>query len=109
MITEEIVDAAPEAMKARLRMAREKGQRICGRVMEHNLDEERDNPNFAPAVPFATCFCGVVAAAETVKVLLGQTYYRSTHFQHSFRSGRARLLQTSCQAGCECQGRRAAA
>lgn len=109
LITEETVAAAPEAMKPALRIAREKGQRICGRVMEHNLDEERDNPKFAPAVPFATCFSGVVAAAETVKVLLGQTYDRSAHYQLSFRSRRARLLRTSCQSGCECQGRSAAA
>jgi hypothetical protein len=109
VITDEMVDAAPVRLNPVLRRARDRGQRICGRVMAHNLEEERDNPNFAPAVPFATCFSGVVAAAETVKVLLGEVYDLSAHFQFSFESRRGRLLQTSCQSECECQGRRAAA
>lgn len=108
IITDEMVKVAPENLKPALREAKRRGQRICGRVMEHNLVEERDNPDFAPAVPFATCFSGVVAAAETVKVLLGQTYDPSAHYQYSFQSRRGRLLQTSCQPGCECQGQPAA-
>lgn len=108
IITDEMVRVAPENLKPALREAQRRGQRICGRVMEHNLEEERDNPDFAPAVPFATCFSGVVAAAETVKVLLGQTYDRSAHYQYSFQSRRGRLLQTSCQPGCECQRQAAA-
>lgn len=58
-----------------------------------------------PSVPFATGFSGVVAASETVKFLLGASYDRSHHYQHSFESGRGRLLQTFCQRDCECQTR----
>jgi len=83
----------------------DKGQLICGRVTEHNLDEERDNPNFAAAVPFVTGFSGVVAASETMKVLLGSSYERSAHYQRNFQSGRGRLLRTLCQVDCECQRR----
>jgi hypothetical protein len=108
LLTDEIVNAAPPEKRRALRKAKGRGQRVCGRVMEHNLDEERDNPNFAPAVPFATCFSGVVAAAETMKVLLGQTYDQSVHYQHSFQSRRGRLLRTSCQPDCECRRRAAA-
>jgi hypothetical protein len=37
MIMDEIVDAAPVRLKPALRKARERGQPICGRVMEQQL------------------------------------------------------------------------
>lgn len=101
-ISEEDVASAPAEMREELELARQRGELICGRIVRHNLSDEADSPDFAPAVPFVTAFSGVVGAAETIKCLIRFTRPQSVHFQYSFESGRARALQMQCVFDCEC-------
>lgn len=101
-ITGDDVAAAPPEKKAALAEARQRGQRICGRVGDLDLNEEEYSPEFAPAVPFVTAFTGIVAAGQTVAMLLGAPR-RSLHFQFSFLSYRQRTVRTRCAPTCECR------
>jgi ThiF family len=100
-ITQAEVDSAPEDKKERLQ--RVVGRPRCGHINSQSLELEGYDPDFAPAVPFVTAFSGVVGAAETVRILMGQRHIHSLHFQRSFRSGQARALQMKCDPACECQ------
>src|SRR6266576_2179565 len=103
VITESDVAEAPEDKRETLEEARKQGRLICGRVTDQNLRFEGRDPNFAPAVPFVTCFSGVVGAAATMKWLMGYHDDAAFHFQASFASGRARTLSMACDSGCDCQ------
>jgi hypothetical protein len=102
-ITEADVADAPEGKRETLDNARGRRVPICGRVVDQNLRFEGRDPNFVPAVPFVTCFSGVVGAAATMKWLMGYREDASFHFQQSFASGRGRVLKMVCDPGCECQ------
>jgi hypothetical protein len=96
-ITQADIDAADPSCRSRLAS----GTLICGSITEQNLKMEGHDPNFAPAVPFVTCFAGVVGAAETTKDLMCLS--RPFHYQRSFLSYRGRGLQLKCASTCECQ------
>jgi hypothetical protein len=100
-ITESDILAAPLEKRPIIERARNQGQLICGRVTDQNLNFESMDPNFAAAVPFVTAFSGVVAAAATMKWLMG---YRTdaAHFQWNFESLRGRSLKMRCDSSCEC-------
>ncbi len=100
-ITQGEIDAAPSNMKAELQVAL--GKPRCGYINRRSLEFEGYERDFAPAVPFATAFSGIVGAAETMKWLMGHRYPHSLHFQKSFESGRIRALQMKCEPSCECQ------
>ncbi len=100
-ITQAEVDAAPADKKAELQKAI--GKPRCGHINRQSLEMEGYDPHFAPAVPFVTASSGVKGAAETMKWLMGRRYPHSLHFQHNFKSGRARALDMICNPGCECQ------
>jgi hypothetical protein len=102
-ITDTDVTEAPREKRAALEQARRQGQLVCGRVSDQNLRFERRDPNFAPAVPFVTCFSGVVGAAATMKWLMGYRNDAACHFQASFASARARTLKMACDPRCDCQ------
>ena len=103
VITEEDVASAPAQFRDELERAWKRGERICGRIVRYNLDEDNSNSaQFAPAVPFVTAFSGVVGAAETMKLLTGHTTPEPVHLQYSFESGRARALEMLCASDCEC-------
>jgi len=99
-ITENDVAAAPPAKRASLERARQRGQLVCGRVGDLDLHEEEYTDQFTPAVPFVTCFTGIVAYAQTVRARLDGV--ESFHFQFSFRSYRSRVLHLRRRKGCEC-------
>lgn len=99
-ITQADIDAAGSSYKTKLRS----GTQICGRITEQNLTMEGYDPDFAPAVPFVTCFSGVLGAAETMKYLMGIS--GSFHYQRNFMSNRGRALQMKCNSSCECQRER---
>jgi hypothetical protein len=101
-ITEADVAQAPADKRAKLEEARRKGQPVCGRVMEQQLQSESHNPNFAPAVPFVTGFSGLIGAAATMRWLMGQVHESGLYYQFSFASVRGRLVNISCAADCEC-------
>jgi hypothetical protein len=101
-ITEEDIAAAPADKRAALEDARRRGQPICGRVGDLDLGEEQDSPGFTPAVPFVTAFTGIVAAAQTMRLLLGEPP-SSLHFQCSFLSYRSRRMGLKCAPACECR------
>jgi hypothetical protein len=103
-ITEKDIAAAPADKRAALEDARRRGQPICGRVGDLDLHEEEYSPDFTPAVPFVTAFTGIVAAAETTRLLLGEPP-SSLHFQFSFLSYRCRRLDLKCSPACECRVR----
>jgi hypothetical protein len=103
-ITQDDVNAAPLDKRALLEADLLEGGQICGRITKQNLEFEADDPDFAPAVPFVTAFSGVVAAAETVKWLMGDRRSRALHFQRSFLSGKTRAMEMDCNPECECQG-----
>jgi hypothetical protein len=98
------ITAAPTDKRAALEDARRRGQPICGRIGELDLREEEYSPDFTPAVPFVTAFTGIVAAAQTMRLLLGQPL-SSLHFQLSFLSYRCRRLDLKCSPTCECRAR----
>ncbi len=102
-ITEADIAAAPEDKRLALEWARQQGQLLCGRITDQNLQFEGRGASFAPAVPFVTGFSGVLAAASTMKWLMGYRDEPGLHFQHSFASGRARKLAMSCEPDCECR------
>jgi molybdopterin/thiamine biosynthesis adenylyltransferase len=104
-ITEDDLAAAPPEKRALLEEARRRRQPICGRVKDIDLNEEEFTLDFIPAVPFVTAFAGVVAAAQTVKLLLGEAP-SSLHFQFSFLSYTARTLRLRCAPSCECHTHR---
>jgi hypothetical protein len=81
----------PSREARRAEDARRRGQPICGRVGDLDLHEEEDSPDFTPAVPFVTAFTGIVAAAQTMRLLLGEPA-SSLHFQFSFLFYRRRTL-----------------
>jgi hypothetical protein len=101
-ITEEDIAAAPAEKRAALEDARRRGQPICGRVGDLDLREEESSPDFTPAVPFVTAFTGIVAAAQTMRLLVGEPP-SSLHFQFSFLSYRCRRLDLRCSPACECR------
>jgi hypothetical protein len=101
-ITEEDIANAPPEQRGLLARARERGQLLCGRITQQNLELEGADPDFAPVVPFVTAFSGVVGAAETMKRLMGQRA-QGMHFQASFASGRSRSLVMHCGQSCECR------
>ncbi len=103
-ITEEDIAAAPAEKRAALEDARQRGQPICGRVGDLDLREEESSPDFTPAVPFVTAFTGIVAAAQTMRLLRGEPP-SSLHFQFSFLSYRCRRLDLKCSPACECHAR----
>jgi len=103
-ITEADIAVAPAEKRAALEDARRRGQPICGRVGDLDLCEEEDSPDFTPTVPFVTAFTGIVAAAQTMRLLRGEPL-SSLHFQFSFRSYRCRRLEMKCAATCECSAR----
>ena len=94
----------PAEKRAALEAARRRGQPICGRVGDLDLREDEDSPDFTPAVPFVTAFTGIVAAAQTTRLLLGEPP-SSLHFQFSFLSYRCRRLSLKCAPACECRSR----
>jgi len=96
-ITQADIDATDSSHRSKLRS----GTQICGRITEQNLTMEGYDPDFAPAVPFVTCFSGVVGAAETMKYLMGIS--GSFHYQRNFLSSRGRALQMKCNSSCECR------
>ena len=100
-ITEEDVESAEPEKRENLDHAR--GKLICGHVTQHNLQMEGFDPDFAPAVPFVTCWSGIVGAAETLKWLMGFRHSLSLHYQKNFQSVRSRTLQMSCDPTCECR------
>jgi hypothetical protein len=102
-ITKDDVNAAPPERRALLEADLREGRQICGRVTKQNLEFETDDPDFAPAVPFVTAFSGVVAAAETMKWLMGYRRPRTLHFQWSFLSGQTKATEMECHHDCECQ------
>lgn len=102
-ITEADVAEAPTDKRATLERARQQGRLVCGRVTEQSLLFEPRNTDFSPAVPFATGFSGVVAAAATMKWLMGYQADTGFHFQHSFATGRSRRIKMLCDSDCECQ------
>lgn len=99
-ITEDDVAAAPPEKRAALERARMRGQLVCGRVGDLDLHEEEYTDEFTPAVPFVTCFSGVVAYAQTLRAQVEAL--GSLHFQFSFRSYRSRVLRLRQQDTCEC-------
>lgn len=103
-ITEDDVAAAPPEKRDTLEEARERGQLVCGRVGDLDLREEEYSVTFAPAVPFVTCFTGVVAHAQTIRAQIRPT--RSLHFQFNFQSYKSRLLHLRCGCTCDCSPRR---
>jgi len=103
LITEADVAEAPNEKREALDNARQQGQPVCGRVTDQNLRFEGRDPNFAPAVPFVTCFSGVVGAAAMMKWLMGYREEAAFHFQQSFASGRGLRLKMVCDHDCECQ------
>lgn len=94
-------EMAPVDKQAELQKAL--GRPRCGYINRQSLELEASDPNFAPAVPFVTALTGVVAAAETMKWLMGHRYPRSLYFQKSFESGRSKALEMKCESNCECQ------
>jgi hypothetical protein len=99
-ITEADVAAAPPEKRAALEHARRRGQLVCGRIGDVDLHEEEYALTFTPAVPFVTCFTGVLAYAQTVRARIEPL--ASLHFQFNFRSYRSRVLKLRCPSGCEC-------
>lgn len=102
-ITEADVAAAPPEKRDALERARAQGQLVCGRVGDLDLHEEEYSETFTPAVPFVTCFTGVVAYAQTLRAQTDRL--ASLHFQFSFRSYRSRLMRLRRAAACECASR----
>jgi len=103
-ITEEDIAAAPAEKRAALQAARARGQAVCGRVGDLDLNEEEYSADFTPAVPFVTAFAGIAAAAQTARLLAGGPL-TSMHFQFSFISYRSRRLDMKCDPGCACRDR----
>ncbi len=103
-ITDEDIAAAPAEQRAALQAARARGQAICGRVGDLDLNEEEYSADFTPAVPFVTSFAGIAAAALTSRLLAGDPL-ASMHFQFSFASYRSRRLDMKCDPGCACRAR----
>lgn len=100
-ITKEDVEIAPPEYRAQLERARRQGDLICGRLTDHNLTRVHGE-DFAPAVPFVTTWSGIVAAAETMKALIGKRHRGTLHYQRSFLSGRSRATIVHCEGDCEC-------
>jgi ThiF family len=102
-ITDSDVSEAPEEQRPALELARQQGMPLCGRIADQNLRFERRDAGFAPAVPFATGFSGVVGAAATMKWLMSPQKEHGFHFQFSFASMRGRKHEMRCSPDCECQ------
>lgn len=102
-ITEEDIAAAPARHRASLRDARKRGQLICGRITEANLNLEDAGDDFAPAAPFVAGLAGAMGAAMTVHALMGLPPESGRHWQYSFVSGRSLDLVMQCRADCECR------
>lgn len=99
-ITQEDIEMSRPESRAELE--RVQGQLICGHVTRQNLEMEGVDGDFAPAVPFATAWSGVVGAAETLKWLMGYRHNSSLHYQKSFQSARVRASEMICDPLCEC-------
>jgi hypothetical protein len=102
-LTKEDVAAAPPEKRDRLELARQRGQLLCGYILDRETESDETDINFAPAVPFVTSFSGVVGAAETMKRLMGTKQSGPGHLQYSFQSGRIRAFTMKCMPDCECQ------
>ena len=100
-ITQAEIEVAPANKQAELQKAL--GRPRCGYINRQSLEMEGLDPHFAPAVPFVTALTGVVAAAETMKWLMGHRYPHSLYFQKNFESGRSKALELKCESSCECQ------
>jgi hypothetical protein len=101
-INEQDVASAPADMRRELELARQRGQLLCGYILQKISDSEEGGTDFAPAVPFVTTFSGVVGASQTMKWLMGDKT-DSLHFQYSFQSGRVRSSLMRSDIHCECQ------
>ena len=102
-ITDADVRDAPVLKRADLDRDRQRGELLCSRITRHNLRSDAHQSDFAPAAPFVSCLTGVMAAAETVKWLLGRQYPLSLHIQSDFRRVGLRALGMRCRTECECR------
>jgi hypothetical protein len=102
-ITEEDVAKASPHLREDLARAKAAGLLLCGRLTQYDLKMEAENPDFRPAIPFVTAFTGIVAAAETIKWLRGESRTLSLYYQRSFKSDRSAPSEMLCDTHCECQ------